>query len=60
VLHLKDLYLHQNCAHFAKGGWAQARTSYNCTQKLLYHRNMGSSREISFEEFCFAIEIASV
>src|SRR6266851_2817182 len=45
----KELTLHQNCAHFAQGGWAQARTgiSRNCTQKLLYQRNRGSSRGIS-------------
>ncbi len=48
----KGFILHQNCAHFARvarGRWAQARTGIgcNCTQKLLYQRDMGSSRRIS-------------
>jgi len=39
----KGRTLHQNCAHFARGRWAQERAelSCNCTQKLLYQRNMG-------------------
>src|SRR6266436_7898505 len=48
----KGLIVHQNCAYFARvtrGRWAQARTGIccNCTQKLLYQRDMGSSRRIA-------------
>src|SRR6266478_7897312 len=46
VLHLRDLRCTKIVHFVARGRWARARTgiSCNCTQKLLYQRNMGSSR----------------